>query len=234
MPSLLRTGLVALALAGAACAAPERLAYHRYPGVHVPAAPLTPEARPGSVPLEMSTGQAPLPTQVTGLELARTAQSFVGKQHLVWGGKRFPDDCTGLARAVYAAHGIDLMADSGKPGDNGVTAIWRFTSRHGRLLDRDPAPGDLVFFRETYDRNRDGRMNDGLTHIGVVEGTDPDGTVIVIHRVAPGVVRYHMNLAHPHQVRESGTGRIINDYLRESGQLRTAAELFAGYGRLAR
>jgi hypothetical protein len=56
-------------------------------------------------------------------------------------------------------------------------------------------------------------MNDPLTHIGIVERQEPDGTVVFISRVAGAVERYRMNLALPH-VHKSADGRILNDYLR--------------------
>ncbi len=160
-----------------------------------------------------------------------TAVKLVGKQKIVLGGKRYGDDCTGLVRGVYAQLGIDLMS-AGAAGDNGVTAIYRFAAQHGRVYDGGrPVGGDLVFFRDTFDYNRDGRVNDGLTHIGLVERVEDDGTVIVIHRVARGVVRYKMNLAY----RDSATnaeGRPVNDWLRApsaDSKPQLTSQLFAGY-----
>jgi hypothetical protein len=163
-----------------------------------------------------------------------TARRLVGQRRIVVGGRRFGDDCTGLVRAAYSQAGVDLMT-AAQPGDNGVTAIWRFAARHGRIYSGGhPVAGDLVFFKETYDLNRDGRDNDGLTHVGLVERAEDDGTVIVIHRVARGVVRYHMNLSAPDRAK-SPSGRRLNDYLRAAGpgnKPRLTAELFAGYATL--
>lgn len=163
-----------------------------------------------------------------------TAQRLVGKKRIVVHGQRFGDDCTGLVRAAYSQAGVDLMK-AAEPGDNGVTAIWRFASRHGRIYTGGhPVAGDLVFFKETYDLNRDGRDNDGLTHVGLVETSEADGTVIVIHRVARGVVRYRMNLGYP-STATTPSGRRVNDWLRAGGpgnKPRLTAELFAGYATL--
>jgi hypothetical protein len=90
-----------------------------------------------------------------------------------------------------------------------------------------------VFFRETYDQNRDGRRNDGLTHVGLVDEVEADGTVVVIHRVKRGVVRYRMNLARPNLRRDPRTGEVINDMLRAPGAGRVpvlTGQLFASYG----
>lgn len=162
------------------------------------------------------------------------AQALLGKTKVVVGGKRYGDDCTSFVQALYEPLGVNLLA-AGEPGDNGVTAMWRFAARHGRIFEGGrPLPGDLVFFKETYDLNRDGRPNDGLTHIGVVEDVEADGTVLVIHRVARGVVRYRMNLGAPTQLR-TADGKRLNDWLRTEApgsKPRLTAELFAGFATL--
>lgn len=163
-----------------------------------------------------------------------TAQALLGRSQVVVRGKRYGDDCTSFVRALYEPLGINLLTEA-EPGDNGVTAMWRFASHHGRIFAGGrPLPGDLVFFKETYDLNRDGQTNDGLTHIGLVEDVEADGTVLVIHRVARGVVRYRMNLGAPTQLRTTG-GKRLNDWLRTEApgsKPRLTAELFAGFATL--
>lgn len=175
--------------------------------------------------------QVPPGARETAVQLA---QRLVGKSAIVLGGKKYRDDCTGLVGGIYAQLGVDLFS-GGEPGDNGVTAVWRFAASHGRLFEGGrPVAGDLVFFKETYDVNRDGRVNDGLTHIGLVEKVGEDGTVTVIHRVARGVVRYRMNL----QFKDSAvnaSGSPVNDYLRVAGaqaKPQLTSQLFAGYATL--
>jgi hypothetical protein len=166
--------------------------------------------------------------------LVDRARALVGARDVQLDGRRFGDDCTSLVRGLFASLGVDVMGDA-LPGDNGVTAIWRFAARRGRLYESGrPVAGDLVFFRETYDRNRDGRENDGLTHIGVVGDVDADGTVAVIHRVARGVVRYRMNLSAP-TVAKDASGRTLNDSLRLPARgepARLTGELFVTYATL--
>jgi hypothetical protein len=186
---------------------------------------------------EQAADAAPAPVQFphgardTAVQLA---VGLVGKSKIVLGGKRWGDDCTGLIRGVYAQLGVDLITGA-EPGDNGVTAIWRYAAVHGRLFEGGrPIAGDLVFFKETYDLNRDGEVNDGLTHIGLVEKVEDDGTVTVIHRVARGVVRYRMNLEYRNSA-VSSAGRPVNDYLRLAGaknRPQLTAQLFAGYATL--
>ena len=226
----LRLSALLVPIALAACAAPARLSLPRSAMLEAPEGPLTPEGRASPVPSFASRGGA---EAVDGEAIAATARTFLGRKSVNDATTSFPEDCTGLLRAVYARHHIDLLAEGALPGDNGVTAIWRYAQVHGRLHRDAPRPGDVVFFAETYDRNRDGRENDGLTHVGVVDAVDEDGTVHVIHRVARGVVSYRMNLSHPAD-RKDVRGHVVNDWLREGKQSRLAGELFAGYGTLSR
>lgn len=196
------------------------------------AAPVGGRAR--EVPESARRPAAPEPARGARERVLATARGLVGRTKIQVGGRRFGSDCTGLVRAAFAPEGIDLLRHA-EPGDNGVTAIWRFASTRGRLYRGGwPVAGDLVFFRETYDQNRDGRINDGLTHVGLVDGVAGDGTITVIHRVSRGVVRYQMNLRHPHQHREPASGKVWNDYLREPGSSRQVltGELFASYATL--
>lgn len=196
------------------------------PFAMAPSAIAVPEASAEVSPLEVAPGSR--------TKVVDAARALVGSKRVEVNGKRFGDDCTGLVRGVYSQLGVDLMS-AGQPQDNGVTAIWRFTSQHGRLYEGGrPVAGDLVFFRETYDLNRDGAVNDGLTHIGLVDDVEGDGTVIVIHRVARGVVRYRMNLANPSTAKDA-QGKVLNDGLRLPGAgspQRLTGELFVSFGTL--
>lgn len=226
------TAAVAFALTGCATGAPvggRQFYVERYE----PFAAATPR----SIPDVVTPAQAPAPLALrpgARQSAVSTAQSLLGKSRVVVGGKRYGDDCTSFVQALYEPLGVNLLG-SAEAGDNGVTAMWRFAGRHGRIFEGGrPLPGDLVFFKETYDLNRDGQSNDGLTHIGLVEDVEADGTVLVIHRVARGVVRYRMNLNKPTQLRTSD-GKRLNDWLRTEApgsKPRLAAELFAGFATL--
>jgi peptidoglycan DL-endopeptidase CwlO len=161
-----------------------------------------------------------------------TARGLVGQPRVTVKGRTYPADCTGLVEAAYSSAGVSLRSTS-KPGDNGVTALYRHAQAQGRVYTRGtPTPGDIVFFRETYDQNRDGRRNDGLTHVGLVDAVAADGTVTVIHRVQRGVVRYRMNLAQPNAAKDARSGQVINDTLRAPSAGKPFAltgQLFAAY-----
>jgi len=164
--------------------------------------------------------------------ILETARALVGARSIALDGRKYRDDCTSLPLAAYGAAGIDLFS-AAERGDNGVTAIYRYAQRQGRIYKGGwPVPGDLVFFRETYDLNGDGRINDGLTHVGLVDSVGNDATVVIIHRVHRGVVRYRMNLNHPDWRTDPETGEPINDYLRATGLTANpllTGQLFAAY-----
>ena len=150
--------------------------------------------------------------------LALAAARFLGRSQVEVEGNRFTYDCSGLARGVYFAHGVDLYDGLRPTGQtNGVRLIYRHIRRYGRLHHGPTVyPGDLVFFHNTWDFNDDGRLNDLLTHIGVVERVEHDGTVVFVSRVSGGIERYRMNLRYP-DVHRTSDGRVLNDYLRRKG-----------------
>lgn len=169
--------------------------------------------------------------------IVRTAAKLVGATTIHVNGKRIAYDCAGVTRAIFLEHGIDLYdSPAADPKANGVRLIHNHISRHGKI-HQGPAvrPGDLVFFDNTWDYNSDGIINDPLTHVGIVERQEPDGTVVFISRVAGAIERYRMNLALP-QVHKTEQGRILNDYIRrkdtgdqpDTGYL--TGELFASFG----
>jgi peptidoglycan DL-endopeptidase CwlO len=135
-------------------------------------------------------------------------------------------------KAVFEAFGLKFVG-SARPGDNGVRAIFRYAKDHGHVFETGlPFPGDLVFFSETYDVNRDGLKNDGLSHIGIVETVEADGLVQVLHRTARGVVRSRMNLSQRQTHKSKETNEIVNDYLRSAApgsKGRLMSQLFTSF-----
>lgn len=192
----------------------------------------------GRSPSDSSAGaQASSDLPTTRLRVVALARNLLGSRQVAVNGKRYPDDCSGFVRAVYEHAGVDLMSDA-RAGDSGTQAIYRYAQRHGHVYQHgDPQPGDLVFFRDTYDKNRVGRPGNGLTHVAVVDAADSDGTVHIIHRVQRGVVRYRMNLARPHLHVDPASRQTLNDYLRIAGKQThpvLTGELFATYGSVLR
>ncbi|WP_223753756.1 CHAP domain-containing protein [Myxococcus sp. RHSTA-1-4] len=168
------------------------------------------------------------PTEL-GRSIVKRSIELVGARKL---GRGVPNDCSGFVRLAYLAAGIDLVAHGFLAGENAVSAIFRRALAVGTVHHQPPRPGDLVFFRETYDRNRDGRRNDGMTHIGVVESVDADGTVTFIHRGGKGVARGRLNLSAPTKHQLGQGGPVLNDYIRPAAKgtrAYLAGELFAAF-----
>jgi len=195
----------------------------------------TPVARVPSSRFEVTPVQKS--PSATRTEIVHSATKLLGARLIESNGRRVAYDCAGVTRAIFLEHGIDLYHSSTTDRRaNGVRLIYNHIRQHGRLhQDSIAQPGDLVFFDNTWDFNGDGWLNDPLTHVGVVERIESDGTVVFISRVAEAIQRYRMNLALPH-VHKTADGRILNDYIRrkrptdpeEMGYL--AGELFTFYG----
>lgn len=169
--------------------------------------------------------------------IVRTAVTLIGATTIESQGRRIAYDCAGVTRAIYLAHGIDLFEGGAGGGQaNGVGLIYNHLRTHGRL-HRGPVVhgGDLVFFDNTWDYNGDGLVNDPLTHVGIVETVEPNGTIVFISRVAGAIERYRMNVAQPHLHRTTD-GRVLNDYMRRKHWRDGAqtpyltGELFAAFG----
>ncbi len=163
--------------------------------------------------------------------IVAAAQGFVGKRTLEVEGQRFRYDCSGLVEAVMAASGGDYAGSS--------AMMYERAQGEGALRRRRRlSPGDLVFFDDTYDRDGNGRRDDPLSHVALVEAVAPDGTATLIHLSSRGVVRIRMNLQEP-DLHSGPTGEVLNDYLRakKAGDgPRTrylAGELWAGTATLA-
>jgi probable lipoprotein NlpC len=173
--------------------------------------------------------------------LAKTAVRFVGKSRVEVDGRRYNSDCSGFVRGVYASQRVDLYGGLGElDGGNGVGRIYTHVVEHGRIhYGPTVHPGDLVFFHNTWDFNRDGLPNDPLTHVGVVEKVEPDGTVLFVSSLSSGIQRYRMNLQHP-DLHKAPDGRVLNHFLRRkrSGDVQgtryLSGQLFAAFGTLAR
>lgn len=175
--------------------------------------------------------------------LARRAAALVGhRTAFEAGGARFAGDCIGFVQAVYEAEGIPLRALQARVAPreiSGVFAAYRVADAHGILFGGGgarPRPGDLVFFHDTYDRNRNGQVDDSFTHIGIVESVR-GGSVTFLHRGGDAVVRATLDLDRPGVPRDRD-GAVVNSYVRAKrsgpvpGTQGLAGELFAGFGRI--
>src|SRR6184192_4168052 len=187
-------------LCAVACAAPRTAARTDLAPSPDEVAPTIPVEAATPVPAVRTQAPAPRTRLSAGDRIARHASELVGRESVSDIAPGYTDDCSGFVRLVYASEGIDLSRLPARASI--VQAMYLRARENGALREGSPAPGDLVFFRNTYDRNRDGRRNDGLTHVGIVEAVDDDGTVTFVHRGGSGIVRAHLNLESPKTFRD--------------------------------
>jgi hypothetical protein len=160
-----------------------------------------------------------------------TALSLFGAEKITVQGRPFRADCSGFVSACWYAAGRELV-DGGTKGNSGTELIYRSLERRRSLVPRNAArPGDLVFFNDTYDRNRNGARDDRFTHVGLVEIVDQDGTVHYAHHASGRVKRGVLNPRHPNQARDPDSGKTWNSYLRRGGGEVLAGQLFLRFGR---
>ena len=191
------------------------------------------------------------------LRVARLARGSVGRRRIACGPSiSYRADCSGWVRCIYSHLRLDVLDPGPGAVGNGVFRIRTFVKRYGRLHRGVPAPGDIVFWHHTYDKNRNGRLDDRWTHTGIVEAVEEDGRVSVIHKgVRTGISRVYMHLGRPgvYRVRveekpgEAGSGRtsrrpgrqrryrVLNSYLignrwKHRNRGRLTGQLFAAYG----
>lgn len=148
------------------------------------------------------------------------AESSVGLQSVPSvNGKRFLSDCIGFINYVYYRAGFDLVKAYGN-GRGGVSSLYDGLRKHHFIYDaKTAAPGDLIFFDNTYDINRNGTWDDPLSHIGIIVGTGKHNTLIYIHFASHGVEKDQINLYYPNThafKQKDGTLYIINSYLRRN------------------
>lgn len=141
----------------------------------------------------------------------------------------------GLQDSAFVAHvlrasGQELDVDRSRPY---APALYDQLRRKGRILTDGPvAPGDLIFFNNTADLNSNGRPDDGVTLVGVVERVDGARIVLIAQR-AGKVRRLAVDPSRPELVRDA-RGEVVNTRLVRwpgaQGPL-TAAQCLAGFAR---
>ncbi|MDC7232989.1 MAG: NlpC/P60 family protein [Spirochaetales bacterium] len=169
-----------------------------------------------SVPLESVPDENPRPEtgEISGIQkdLVQSADWALGRKSLVVDGRKFNLDCSGVVLAVYHKSGSDLQSFLGGYSGGGVQRLYAFMEDN-QLLYKQPvlAPGDLLFWDNTYDKNNDGETNDYLTHVGMVVSSDNQGNIEYIHHnYRKGIVLAKMNLLDPDNLNVNSPMRAKN------------------------
>lgn len=184
----------------------------------------------------------PTPDDAAHREAQRVRQAVVetasrwlaeDRRKLTSSGRDFRWDCSGFVEAVYA--------EAGRPVRGSVQTMFHRAGPelvHRRAI---PVPGDVVFFRDTYDRNGNRLVPDELTHIGIVVAVDPrDGSTDIVHVAgwtARQITTTRLNLQQPDRHRDEES-QVINSYLRvrkptdARGTPYLAGQLWVAFGSL--
>lgn len=103
---------------------------------------------------------------------------------------------------------------------NSVSNMAALAKRIGAFHSGPPRPGDIVFFGNTWDSNKDGFFNDPYTHVGVIMSVDANGTAKFGHGNfgSAGRTISYLNLNRPNDSRDEN-GNIINTSMRVRGSL---------------
>lgn len=167
-------------------------------------------------------------------KIVLVAQKNIGHKRVLVGKKRFRADCSGTIRGIFYEAKVNLGGIIKTGSDNDVKMIYRFVKKYGQIKKNNPKEGDLVFFHNTYDKRRSGRLDSALTHVGLVEMVS-GGTVHFIHHMGQTIIRSKMTLDKKDLSSDPKSKQRLNHILRKAqGNFKAynAAELFAGFGEL--
>jgi len=163
---------------------------------------------------------------------------LVGYMPNTVGMKKFPSinsqkyrgDCSGFIAFLFHLAGVNFLELYGI-GTNGVAAIWDGLQKKGFIIEINQLQiGDIIFFDNTYDMNKNNKWDDFLSHIGVVESIDQNNTITYLHYASKGVVRAKMNLQHPEIFNYTSNGNKYryNDFLRAKGNKKSTSKYLSG------
>lgn len=191
---------------------------------------VTPASAPAPRTIDEAMGRRRRPARpdATAQQVVRASVSLLDRTRLVVDGDVYRHDCIGMVEAAYATVGVDLTSD--------ISLLYEQAKVLG-VFHRDlyPLPGDVVFFDNSYDKNRNGVRDDPNTHVAVVEKVDDDGTITMVHLGGRGkpVTRKLMNVRYPDQTR-SPDGKVWNSHLRSTrdrdGGPTLTSQLWTGFG----
>ncbi len=164
--------------------------------------------------------------------------------------KGFLNDCSGFVRMVYSNFNIDLFDVEHNTKASGTEIIFKFVEKNGAIYPKYiyfnkstpknkkyvPQVGDIIFFDNTHDKNRDKKVNDFFTHVAIVLSIDDDNTINYIHKSSRGINTQLMNLDEPNSLYINK--KRVNSYLRvkKKGDSKNtpylSGELFRAFGTL--
>jgi hypothetical protein len=130
---------------------------------------------------------------------------------------------------VLRGAGQELAVDRKLPY---AAALWLKLGEGRRLTLAEVEPGDLVFFHDTEDVNDNGKPDDGVTMVGVVEAVNGNRVVLIAQR-AGKVRRMALDSSNPKTVRTADDTVLNTRLVRWPGFAEpwTTGECWHGYAR---
>ena len=186
------------------------------------------------------TGQQELLLRTIAKIPTMPTEEIRGLRYVRVGTKKYLDDCSNVLRIAYDELGIDLFSERYHyPKANGVRLIrMKGYTKSASTSSTSVAVGDLVIFDNTYDRNKNKRLDDRDTHAAIVVGFEGAHTAVIYHRVRSGHKIGRMNLRQKHKFFSREGDQRINDVLRRVSRKnrhkvpRLTGQLFATYVRV--
>jgi hypothetical protein len=162
------------------------------------------------------------PPKDPGARAVAAAQALVGERDVIVGGVDYGAGCMALVRAALDAAGKPLPGTA-----RDAASLHDLARSRGALKPLLRAqPGDVVFLAD--------RPGGTPEHVGLVSRVEIDGTAIVLHRTARGVVPLRLNGAFPDRRVAPETTRRVNDSLLVKGRAVPAGALALGAADLLR
>jgi len=143
--------------------------------------------------------------------------------------RKYSYDCSGFVFYVYDISGIDLFDYVDNFNYGGVTLLYLMGKNYFNVNIENALPGDIILFRNTYDKNKNALWDDDLTHAAIVTDYNSQTAVYTFaHIASTGWKLDYMSLSHPQKYMENGI--LYNSFLRknDSGQGQTPYTYLAG------
>ena len=148
---------------------------------------------------------------INGVDIVSSAKALLGKVNYVFGATNIAGgsgDCSSFTQYVYKQNDISIGRDT--------QSQW--TGSGSKISRSELIPGDLVFFKNTYNSNH----TDGVSHVGIYTGGDK-----FIHLCSKGVIEsslnedywnsHYLGAKHISEVEGSKTDNVIGDNLINTG-----------------
>ncbi len=168
-------------------------------------------------------------------ELARAVQTHAsqmeGRKHIPRTQNRHRNDCSGTIHAFFEQLGYRIPLSMNV---NRVSGTHHLAKSGPPIKSiRNIHVGDLVYFHQTYDRNKNRRADDPYTHIALIIKISQNGNVSLLHHRSGKIYIDIMNLKRKKTIYAKGQ-KTINPILRSSSadfDQANLAELVGGFVR---